>query len=125
MFFTLFLSSIIIGTVLEVCYRSYELGKFVLPKLWNIQIYVWVSFILYFLHISDLNFVCRLVIILVATTGIEYITGYLYLKNKRKKLWDYSKEKYNYKGIICLKFSFYWLMLSLFYLYLVLPVLIY
>ena len=29
-----------------------------------------------------------------------------------KDYWDYSKEKFNYEGIICLKFSIIWVILS-------------
>ena|SRR3989338_7224301 len=120
-----FLSAIVFGVLLEVLYRSYEVGKFVFPKFWNVQMYVWIGFILYFLSTLEINFFYKTLLIIVFTTGIEYITGYLYLKHKKEMLWDYSMEKLNHKGIICFRFSIYWLLLSLLYCYLILPVLIY
>ena len=120
-----FLSAIAIGILIEVAYRSYWASKFISPRFMNIQMYIWIGFILYFLYISQINFIYKIIIILITTTGIEYITGYLYLKHKKEKLWDYSEEKYNFKGIICLKFSIYWLLLSLAYYFLFLPLVVY
>jgi uncharacterized membrane protein len=120
-----FISAIVFGSLLESGYRSYEARKFVFPKFWNIQMYVWIGFVLYFLYISEINFIYKAIIIIIFATGIEYITGYLYLKNKKQRLWDYSYEKYNYQGIICLKFSFYWLFLCCLYYFLFLPLIIY
>lgn len=31
----------------------------------------------------------------------------------KKDYWDYTKEKYNYQGIICLRFSIIWIVLSI------------
>ncbi len=116
--FLVFLSALFLGSVLESGYRSYEAKRFVSLKLWNLQMYVWIGFVLYFLYILEINFLYKVLIILLSTTGIEYLTGYLYTKYKKQKLWDYSMEKYNYKGIVCLRFSFYWLVLSLLYYFL-------
>ncbi len=74
--------------------------------------------VLYFLKTS-LYF--ELILILIFPTLIEFITGYLYLKIKKTRLWDYSEEFFSLKGIICLKFSFFWFIISAFYYYLVLP----
>lgn len=45
-------------------------------------------------------------------TVIEYIAGLISLKFARVRLWDYSDEWGNIKGIICPKFSLLWLALS-------------
>ncbi len=44
----------------------------------------------------------------IITTLIEYITGVVLEKFFQAKWWDYSKEKFNLKGYICLKFSILW-----------------
>lgn len=44
----------------------------------------------------------------VSMTLIEYIAGAFSIKYFKTKLWDYRGERFNYKGIICLKFSIYW-----------------
>jgi uncharacterized membrane protein len=50
------------------------------------------------------------------------ITGLFFTKYFSIKLWDYSDEKLNYKGIICPLYSFYWIILSLFFYYLLFPI---
>lgn len=40
---------------------------------------------------------------MILTTSLEYITGYLLEKIFHNKWWDYSKEKFNLHGRICLK----------------------
>ena len=54
-------------------------------------------------------------------TLIELIAGELLLKFFNLRLWDYSNEKYNYKGFICLKFSFYWMLISAAYYFFIHP----
>lgn len=57
----------------------------------------------------------------VITTIIEYITAYLLETYLHKKLWDYSKFKFNYKWYICLWFSLTWWLLISFTLFLINP----
>ncbi len=42
---------------------------------------------------------------MILTTSIEYLTGYVLEKIFHNKWWDYSKEKFNLHGRICLKNS--------------------
>lgn len=48
----------------------------------------------------------------VVPTLIEYITGVIMKIYFNKDYWDYSKLKFNIQGIICLKFSIYWTVLT-------------
>lgn len=57
------------------------------------------------------NFIL-LIFCLVIPTTIEFITGVMMRNAFNKDYWDYSKAKYNYKGIICLEFSLYWVLLA-------------
>lgn len=41
-------------------------------------------------------------------TILELITGFLLKVIFKKRWWDYSKEKFNLGGYICLEFSIYW-----------------
>jgi len=41
-------------------------------------------------------------------TIIEYITGLVFIKGMKVKLWDYSDRKLNIQGIICPLFTFFW-----------------
>ena len=54
-------------------------------------------------------------------TLIELIAGELLLKFFNLRLWDYSNEKFNYKGFICLKFSIYWMLISAAYYFFIHP----
>lgn len=57
----------------------------------------------------------------VCMTIIELIGGILLLKFFNLRLWDYRDEKFNYKGFICLKFSFFWMLISAVYYFLIHP----
>ena len=57
----------------------------------------------------------------VCMTIIELIGGEFLLKFFNLRLWDYRDEKFNYKGFICLKFSFYWMIISAVYYFLIHP----
>ncbi|MBP5267829.1 MAG: putative ABC transporter permease [Ruminococcus sp.] len=57
----------------------------------------------------------------VAMTVIELIAGELFIIRRHIKLWDYSELRFNYKGIICLRFSFYWAMLGAGYYFFIHP----
>ncbi len=57
-------------------------------------------------------------------TLFEYIAGVIFIKGMKVKLWDYSNEKFNLQGIICLRFSIYWAILGAAYYFLVHPYMI-
>lgn len=44
----------------------------------------------------------------VLTTALEFVTGWVLEKVFHEKWWDYSKEHFNVRGYICLKFSLIW-----------------
>lgn len=54
-------------------------------------------------------------------TLMEYIAGLIFIKGMKIKLWDYSKEKFNFQGIICLRFSIYWAILGAVYYFIIHP----
>ena len=113
-----------IGWVLEWGYRSFVAKKHVKPLLINTQIYALSAVGLYFIYLLKTNLAIKILLILILTTGIEFVIGYTYLIIKKARLWDYSSERFNLKGIISLRFSLYWLLLSLIYYYLIIPGLI-
>lgn len=47
-------------------------------------------------------------LITVVMTLIEYITGLIFIKGLKVKLWDYSGRPGNIQGIICPLFTFFW-----------------
>ena len=60
----------------------------------------------------NLNIIFTIVLYIAIPTVVEFISGYLLLEIFNEKYWDYSNLKYNYKGLITLKFSIYWALLS-------------
>lgn len=74
----------------------------------------------------DNVFLRKLVLYLLMTlcmTLIEYIAGLIFVVGLKTKLWDYSDEKFNLQGIICLKFSLLWAVAGAVYDLLVHPLL--
>lgn len=63
-------------------------------------------------------FICSMVL----TTAIELVTGFALEKLFHTKWWDYSNQKFNFKGYICLKFALLWGLAATFVLKLLHPV---
>jgi len=101
-----------IGWCLEVCYSAVETGKWSNRGFLNgaiCPIYgLGVLAILYLLEpISEfgpLLFVGGVIL----CSAIEFVTGFIMGKIFHQRWWDYSMERFNLKGYICLKFSLYW-----------------
>lgn len=55
---------------------------------------------------------------------VEYLTAYLLFHSLNLKYWDYSNAPYNLSGYICLRFSIYWMLLSLVLVYWIHPFII-
>lgn len=120
----------IIGWILEMFYRSYTNKKFINPGFMTGCVVP-----LYGFGAVILNLVCNLfvpietaykslIIFILSVTLLsilECITGYFLLKFFNLRLWDYSKEKYNYNGFICLKFCVIWGFLSLIFYTFIFP----
>jgi uncharacterized membrane protein len=119
-----FLTGLIIGSVLEFSYRSLRAKKIIMPKFVNTQMYGSAGVFLVFIYLLDIPLFFELVLILIFPTLIEFITGYLYLRIKGVYLWDYSKELCNFKKLVCPVFSFYWFVIAVILYYLLIPTVI-
>lgn len=60
-------------------------------------------------------------IMAVCITILEYFTGLIFIVKMKIKLWDYTENRGNIKGIICPLFSFFWMVLSAIYYFLINP----
>jgi len=74
-----------------------------------------------FLDVTFGSKIMLFVLMSVVMTGLEYVAGLIFIKGMKIKLWDYSKERFNIQGIICLKFSIYWAILGAVYYFIVHP----
>ena len=61
------------------------------------------------------------ILMAIVMTLLEYVAGLIFIRGMNIKLWDYSNEKYNLQGIICLRFSIYWAILGAVYYFLIHP----
>ncbi len=120
-FLFVLISGMIIGWALEFFYKLFDQGKIIFPKFINVQMYIYTSLFSYLLFSYDFSVIFVIFSLFVFTSGIEFIIGYLCLKIRGYIPWDYLKYRLNYRGIICLKFSFYWLIIAFIYYYLILP----
>lgn len=116
-----FFICLLAGFALEFIYRFFESNKPIKPRFVNAQMYGFTGIFLVLIYSFNTSLAFKLFLILIIPTLIEFLTGYVYFKIKRIRLWDYSKEKLNFMGIICLRFSLIWFIISVFYYYLVIP----
>lgn len=113
-----FCIGLLIGSIFEFTYRSINAKRFIKPKIINVQMYGLMGVFLVLIYFVNLSLVSKLILIFIIPTLIEFLTGYLYLRIKKIRLWDYSEEKFNFMGIICLKFSLIWFIISVIYYFL-------
>ena len=69
---------------------------------------LWVS-----LPVRD-NLILVYIFGVIATTILEYITGYIMERLFKMKYWDYSDQRFNFQGYICLSSSIAWGFLTIF-----------
>lgn len=80
-----------------------------------------ISFLPIFTGYAWLDALLIILIMGVTMTLIEYIAGLIFIKGMKIKLWDYSNRWGNIQGIICPLFSFFWLVVSAFYYFVIRP----
>ena len=54
-------------------------------------------------------------------TLVELVAGEIFILRRHLKLWDYSDMRFNYKGILCVRYTLYWTGLGMIYYYFVHP----
>lgn len=107
------------GYIMELFYRRYAHKKWINPGFlagpW-LPLYGCGLLCLYGMSSIDLSFIpniflqklCLILVITVVMTLLEYITGIIFTKGLKVKLWDYSDRKGNVQGIICPLFTVIW-----------------
>ena len=101
-----------IGWCLEVCYNALEQGEWsnrgflngTICPIYGVGVVVVLAILEPISDFGPLLFVGGVVL----CSALELITGYIMEKVFHQRWWDYSNEKFNIKGYICLKFSLYW-----------------
>lgn len=114
------------GWVLELFFRKIVHKRWINPGFLSgpyLPIYGLGLVMLYLVTIIDFNInlifleiLLKILLIGILMTLIEYLAGIIFIKFMGIKLWDYSKNIGNIKGIICPLFSFIWTVVGTFYL---------
>lgn len=102
----------LLGWMAEVCTAAIRKKKFINRGFVNsplCPIYGFAS-TLYALFLPDLTEHLFFLFLggMILSTVLEYATGVIMQKIFNRKLWDYSAEKWNLDGFICLKYSLLW-----------------
>lgn len=101
-----------LGWCLEVTYQAVEHGRFInrgflggpYCPIYGVGVII-VTLALYPLRETIILLYIGSVAL---TSSLELVTGYVLEKIFRQHWWDYSDERFNVKGYICLKFSLLW-----------------
>lgn len=105
------------GWIWETSFVSLRKKKWVNRGFLNgplIPIYGFGAIIILLLTMTFKNSLVLIFILgMIGATIIEYITGYALIQLFNKKYWDYSNQKFNINGHICLYTSFAWGFFSL------------
>ncbi|MGL4109536.1 putative ABC transporter permease [Clostridium sp. LP20] len=81
-----------------------------------------IAILVYAVNVLRTSGFALLALFIVVPTLIEYISGYGLRKIFNKDYWNYSHIKFNYKGLVCMRFSVYWGILTAFVIFIVQPV---
>lgn len=100
------------GWVLELFFRRiFSAKKWINPGFLNgpyLPMYGCGTMILYGACFIPLPRWALVLMLVVALTLLEYVTGLIFIKGLKIKLWDYSNRWGNVQGIICPLFSLLW-----------------
>ncbi len=101
-----------LGWILEVTFASIQSHKFInrgflfgpFCPIYGFGVLSLIVFLNHLVSKPILFFIGTIIL----TSTIEYITGFILEKIFKTHWWDYSKNKFNLNGYICLEFSIYW-----------------
>ena len=115
-----------LGWCTEVAYAAVKQGKFVNRGFLNgpiCPVYgIGVGVVVQFLTPVENNLVLLYISSTILVTAIEGITGFLLEKIFHNKWWDYSDQKFNLGGYVCLKTSVLWGICTVLMIYVLNPV---
>ncbi len=102
----------ILGWCVEVIHAALKRGKFenrgFLNGCWCPIYGVGVVLVLLCLTPININVFVLFIASLALTSVLEFIVGFVLEKLFKTKWWDYSKEHFNIKGYVCVKYSILW-----------------
>ncbi|HON59039.1 MAG TPA: HDIG domain-containing protein [Smithella sp.] len=114
------------GWIIEVIYRSASQRRFINAGFLYgpfVPIYGFgATFVILIDYLLDFcPFPVKVLLFGLILTMVEYLTSYILEKTFQLKLWDYSNNKFNLHGRVCLLFSFFWTALAVVFVTLIHP----
>lgn len=124
--FLLFMTGTILGWVVELLWRRFFglARRWINPGFFNgpwLPLYGFGTIILYFISGIQISIFLKSVTFFFGLTLLEYITGLFFLNIYNLRLWNYSNNKWNIKGVICPFYSILWTLMGLFFYYIIYP----
>ena len=117
----LFMVGSIGGWIIEVFFRRFfSIKKWINPGFLNgpyLPMYGFGTVILFGACFLDLPRWAITLILVAGLTLLEYVTGLIFIKGMKIKLWDYSQRLGNIQGIICPMFSLFWGIIAAIFVY--------
>ncbi|HPS57584.1 MAG TPA: hypothetical protein PK514_05705 [Spirochaetota bacterium] len=114
------------GWIIEIIYRSVTQGRLVNPGFLFgpfVPVYGIGALVIISIQslISGLPIAAQFAVYFVLLTSVEFITGELFERFFELQLWDYSENRFNFKGKVCASFSCAWGVLAMGLAYLLHP----
>ncbi len=115
------------GWIIEVVYRSITQRQFINAGFLYgpfVPLYGFSAGLIIFLEflIHPWPLPIKLIAYGIILTIIEYFTGFIFEKVFKLKLWDYSENKFNVHGRVCLLFSMLWAVMAIIFIIFIHPV---
>ncbi|MDC7123992.1 MAG: putative ABC transporter permease [Spirochaetales bacterium] len=125
-FFLIFSSGTFAGWIIEVFWRRFfgKAKRWINPGFLNgpwLPLYGFGCIFLYLLCLPQWPLYIKIPVFMISLTILELIAGIIFLEHYKIRLWDYSHNKANYKGLICPLYSVFWTFLGLFFNYCIYP----
>jgi len=107
----------VLGWIIESIYRSANNRRFVNPGFLKgpyLPIYGLGALLILAGHTLLIShpLPTRVLFYFIGLTSMEYATGVAFEKVFRIRLWDYSNQRFNLGGHVCLRFAVYWTLLA-------------
>lgn len=99
------------GYFLELFYRRIMLGKWIKPGVCYgtyLPLYGMGLCVCYFVYCLNVHVLVKFILLIIFLTLIELLCGVIFIKFFKLNLWNYERNSFNYKGLVCLKFSIFW-----------------
>jgi len=125
-YFLLFFIGTVSGWFLELFWRRYFGGRkrWINPGFLNgpwLPLYGFGCIVLYLLCLPGWPVYVQAPVFFILLTLLEYGAGLIFIGHFNIKLWDYSKNRFNIKGLVCPLYSFFWTVLGLVFSYGIYP----